>query len=179
MPGSHVSTDGVVSRLVLAAARALGAVPRPVAAAGALVWMGALYWLSSDRRDLLPSGLLSEIVTNAGHAPIYGVLALLVARAASGAGDRLEPGRRARAVALATVLLYGLTDEWHQSFVSGRSASPFDLVTNLVGATGALWLLALAGGAPDEGRARWRLAACIAAALAAGALATAASATPR
>jgi VanZ family protein len=38
--------------------------------------------------------------------------------------------------------LYGVTDEFHQSFVPGRDASVFDLIVNTIGATVAvvLWI---------------------------------------
>jgi VanZ family protein len=39
--------------------------------------------------------------------------------------------------------LYGLTDEWHQSFVPGRSAAVADALADMVGAIvgSAAWLM--------------------------------------
>lgn len=39
-------------------------------------------------------------------------------------------------VALATLMatVYGITDEWHQSYVPGRNSDPLDVVANFIGA---------------------------------------------
>ncbi|MFA5317897.1 MAG: VanZ family protein [Patescibacteria group bacterium] len=37
-------------------------------------------------------------------------------------------------IAVITAYLYGITDEWHQSFVPGRGVSYWDLVFNVIGA---------------------------------------------
>ena len=44
---------------------------------------------------------------------------------------------------LAVVLLYALSDEYHQSFVPGRHPDVFDIATDLVGAAVALAALHL------------------------------------
>jgi VanZ like family len=93
--------------------------------------MAWIYWLSSARRDLLPPGPLGAFVANAAHGPIFGVLAALAARATGSAP-----------LGFAIGVLYGVGDEWHQSYVPGRSSSPFDLATDTVGALAALGLLA-------------------------------------
>jgi VanZ family protein len=41
---------------------------------------------------------------------------------------------------LVMALLYGLSDEWHQSFVPGRSASIYDVAADLIGALGGCYL---------------------------------------
>jgi len=112
-------------------ARALARLPRPVAGIATLLWMAAIFVLSSDRRDFLPPNALGHFVSNAAHGPIFGVLALLAARAT---------GRQRLGVVIA--LLYAITDEWHQSFVPGRSSSLLDLGTDAAGAVTALWLVA-------------------------------------
>lgn len=133
--------DGVV-RLVAAVARGLAAMPRPVAVLATVAWMGLVFALSSGRRDLLPPGWLSSLVNNAGHAAIYGVLALLATRAAGS-------GLRAQGAGFALAVLYGATDEWHQSQVPGRTASLADWATDAIGAAGALWIVAAV---PDDAR---------------------------
>ena len=68
-----------------------------------------------------------------GHGAGYAILGALLLRALAG-------GRRAgvtAAVALWTVLgaaLYGVSDEWHQGFVPGRSPSLADLAFDAAGA---------------------------------------------
>lgn len=66
------------------------------------------------------------------HFHVYGLLALLVAR------NGFVPGRAWLAVAL--VSLFGLTDEWHQSFTPGRSVEVADWVADTLGAALAVTL---------------------------------------
>lgn len=108
--------------------------PRPLASVATLAWMASIFWLSSDRRDLLPPGLFGRFTGNAAHAPLFGVLALLAAR-----------GTGSPRLGIAIALLYAVADESHQAFVPGRSSSPFDLATDAVGAIAALWLIGTGG----------------------------------
>lgn len=67
------------------------------------------------------------------HTGVYGLLGLLFCRAFAA-----YPGKFRRPillVALATLLtaLYGLSDEWHQSFVPARTADSLDLLADLCG----------------------------------------------
>ncbi len=97
---------------------------------------GLIFWLSSLSNPLpfLPSGHWS--IDKLGHAAEYALLAALCARAL--AGSVKTPGRvLLGAWFLAT--LYGASDEWHQSFVPGRSADVLDLAADAAGAAvGAL-----------------------------------------
>lgn len=66
------------------------------------------------------------------HALEYGVLGALTTRALM-----IAPGLAPALAALcgaALAALYGVSDEWHQSFVPGRFASGGDLVADAVGA---------------------------------------------
>lgn len=154
--------SGAVAGIVAVAARVLAATPRPVAMLASVAWMGLIFALSSGPRDLLPPGWPLSLATNAAHAAIFGVLALLAARAGG-------TGPRAQRMGFAVAVLYGATDEWHQSLVPGRTASLADLATDAVGAAGALWIVAAA---PDGTRVRRRLVVTVAAALAAASVAT-------
>lgn len=62
----------------------------------------------------------------AAHFAIYGLLATLVAR------NGFVPGRTW--VPIVAVSLFGLTDEWHQSFTPGRSVELVDWVADTLGA---------------------------------------------
>jgi VanZ like protein len=117
--------------LLATLAQGFAAFPRSAAVAGAFLWMAVIFWLSSAPRDFLPPGVFGTFLGNAAHAPIYGLLALLVARA-SGSPP----------VGFVLAVLYGISDEWHQSFVPGRSSSVFDLATDAVGAIAALRAIA-------------------------------------
>lgn len=69
----------------------------------------------------------------AGHALAYGVLGALVVHALAGARWRgITAGRAAAAVVVAG--LYGLSDEFHQRFVPGRTAELLDLGADVAGA---------------------------------------------
>jgi VanZ family protein len=64
------------------------------------------------------------------HGAVYLVLAVLATRA-FGAGA--APDLRLAACAFAFCVAYGISDEWHQSFVPGRHSDPWDIVKDGVG----------------------------------------------
>ncbi len=94
-----------------------------------------------DGADLLLSGqsklpsLLErpDLQDIAGHFLVYAVLALLLRWALAGAGVA-----RASIWAFGAVLLYGISDEFHQSFVPGRHPDPYDVLTDVCGAGASL-----------------------------------------
>jgi VanZ family protein len=66
------------------------------------------------------------------HGAVYAALAALICRALAG-GVRAAPLRVA-AMAAGLAGAYGVTDEWHQSYVPHRVAEAADVVKNLGGA---------------------------------------------
>ncbi len=98
----------------------------------ALAWMGFIFWLSAQP-DLphAPEPWLDMVVKKSGHALLYGVLAWLYLSALRGDGP---PSGRMRLLAFGLAVLYAVTDEVHQSFVPGRTPSPWDVVIDGVGA---------------------------------------------
>jgi VanZ family protein len=106
--------------------------------AAVIAWMGLIFFLSS-RPDLpnFAPGLpgLEEI---GGHLTEYGVLAALLWWALRRTGVRYPA-----TWALVLAVLYGCTDEYHQSFVPGRTMSVTDLMMDLVGASAALLIVSL------------------------------------
>ena len=69
------------------------------------------------------------------HFAVYGLLGTLLVR--------LGNGRRAVWLALLATSLYGASDEWHQSFVPGRSCEVGDWVADTTGAALAIALYRL------------------------------------
>lgn len=90
----------------------------------------ALIFWGSTRTWSLPGAGGSD-VSPIYHAIEYGILALLVLWALRSTG---VPLARARTIAVAVALLYGVTDEIHQMFVPGRYPALLDLAADGVGA---------------------------------------------
>ncbi len=106
----------------------------------AALWMALIFFLSS--RSTLPHapGLSGALTAIAGHLVAYAVLALLLAWGLRG-GDLT--GRQRLLLAFTIAVAFGVTDEFHQSFVPGRDANPVDLLLDATGAAAALTAAAL------------------------------------
>ncbi len=115
--------------------------------AAPFTWMGLIFFLSAQSTlpNLTPD--VPHLEEVGGHLVVYGVLALLWARALRGAGVR-----HAAWWALVIALAYGASDELHQSFVPGRTMTVIDWVVDLLGAGLAL---AVAGWARTRTRDRY------------------------
>ena len=76
------------------------------------------------------------------HFLEYALLAFLAARAFSSSS---QPALRRHwfFISLLLVVLYSLSDEYHQSFVQGRGASIYDSFIDMAGGLAALFLYAL------------------------------------
>lgn len=64
------------------------------------------------------------------HFAMYGVLGALVARATGP-----TPSRKTLGAVLVGVAAFAAADEWHQTFVPGRSPDVLDFAADLTGAT--------------------------------------------
>jgi len=104
----------------------------PVALDAALI-----FFLSSIPRLPSPPGPFSD---KHFHFASYALFATLLVRAFASARLRNVTGRVA-IVAILLAALYGATDEIHQMFVPGRSADPYDLLADTLGAAAAAGLL--------------------------------------
>jgi VanZ family protein len=91
--------------------------------------MAVIFYLSSLHEAPLPPGVGDK----PAHAFGYLVFGIVIARAL--AGD-FPPRITLRQVfiGLAIASLYAVTDEWHQSFVAGRTADIADWYSDTVGA---------------------------------------------
>lgn len=124
--------------------------PPPTAATGrrgtrrAALWgpvaayMLVIFVLSSRPDVPLPTGMTDK----QGHSLGYLGLGVAVTRAVvGGLGVPVSVSRGLASIAVTTA--YGVSDEWHQSFVPGRSADVTDLRADATGAilgTAACWL---------------------------------------
>jgi VanZ family protein len=83
---------------------------------------------------------MEKLFDKAAHAVTYGILSLLLLRTLR---LRYRPSRTLLVAVVALTVAYGASDEYHQSFVPGRSASLADLAADGVGA--AIAMAAVAG----------------------------------
>lgn len=104
--------------------------------AAAAAWMAVIFVLSAQPHlpNLAPG--LPGVEEIGGHLLAYGVLAVLLWWALRGTGTRTPA-----TWALLAALLYGATDELHQHFVPGRTATVEDLLVDLIGASLGLLLV--------------------------------------
>ena len=80
------------------------------------------------------------------HIVVYAVLTTLLGWAMTGSRT---PSRRVIVVAGTLAFLYGITDEWHQTFVPSRTGQAVDLVWDGIGViigAALLWVVARAAG---------------------------------
>ena len=130
-----------------------------------VLWMGLIFIMSTSAGSATHTGrilaylmgflwpqapqptveLIQFLIRKAGHFSEYAVLAWLLCRSWSAVGPLTITQSRWKS-ALAAILiamLYAGSDEWHQSFVPGRSAAVRDVLLDSTGAlTAAIaWLL--------------------------------------
>lgn len=101
--------------------------------APAVAFMALIFVVSSMSAPPAPRQVSDKLE----HFLAYGLLALLVLRATAG-GRWSGVSRSAIAAAWIVAVLYGASDEFHQSFVPGRSPDAADLVADALGAAAAL-----------------------------------------
>ncbi|MEA2445276.1 MAG: hypothetical protein QOJ12_2568 [Thermoleophilales bacterium] len=95
-----------------------------------LALMGLIYFLSAQPDLSTGLGTWDLILRKLGHAAIFGALCFLWWRA-------LRPtGLNGRALATAWLIAvaYAITDEWHQTLVTGRHGTPVDVLIDAAGA---------------------------------------------
>ncbi len=112
---------------------------RLVTTAVTIGWMLAIFLLSSRSPDELQPldafawmGVARDI---AGHLVLFGVLGSLLLAATWSWVRRPRSMLRLVALTIAIGTSYGALDEYHQSFVPGRSATISDVLVDGIGAT--------------------------------------------
>jgi VanZ family protein len=89
--------------------------------------MGLIFFLSAQPDLSTGLGFWDLVLRKLAHVSAFGLLTLLWWRALAGRRDR-------RLIAAAGIaLLYAISDEYHQTFVEGRSGSPADVAIDTVG----------------------------------------------
>lgn len=103
-----------------------------------LYWLPAVLWailifalssVSKFPEEIEPLFSFSQVV----HLLEYAILAFLLARAFKHS-DKEKLIRNFRILAVAAAILYGLSDEFHQSFVPYRTPDAIDWLIDCVGA---------------------------------------------
>jgi VanZ family protein len=104
-----------------------------------LALMGLIFFLSAQPDLSSGLGAWDTLLRKLAHAGVYAVLTLLWWRALR---DSTTADHRTVAAAWLIAIAYSATDEWHQTFVTGRHGSPVDVLIDAAGASAAaLWAL--------------------------------------
>ncbi len=106
--------------------------------APAVALMGLIFFLSAQSSLPRVESDLDLVLRKGAHMTEYGLLWLALVWAQAGAG----PVRRTL-TALGIAVAYAISDEVHQSFVSTRHPSPFDVAIDTagMGVAAASWVL--------------------------------------
>jgi VanZ family protein len=114
-------------------------VSRPLTWLPALALMGLIFYLSAQPDLSSGLGNWDLVLRKCAHMTEYAVLTFLWWRAL--ATTATSP-RNALVLAYAITVAYAMTDEFHQTFVTGRHGSPVDVLIDAVGAgIGAAFVL--------------------------------------
>lgn len=101
----------------------------------AVACMGVIFYLSHQPKLPEVPTLSGQLTSVLGHFTVYFALAALTWWGLGALG--LSPRSRI-AIAFAVATLYGVSDEWHQSFIPGRHPDIVDIITDATGAAAGL-----------------------------------------
>jgi len=116
--------------------------PAPVRALAA--WLPAIaiaaviFALSAQPNLHVTEGAVDLVLRKCAHMTVYALLAVACVRGLAHHG--LPPRAQLGGAALVAAL-YAISDEFHQTFVPGRSGAPRDVAIDLVGIAAGLALL--------------------------------------
>jgi VanZ family protein len=101
-----------------------------------LGYCAIIFWLS--HQPTLPVPMLFEYQDKLHHFTAYFLMGILASRTFR---HFVKPPFILAIVSLVFCSLYGISDEWHQSFVEGRQADAWDWVADTFGTFMAMALL--------------------------------------
>ncbi len=109
--------------------RQVSKLKRSVRRIAPVLWMGVIFFLSAQPTlpVIIPS--TNDLQSIIGHVSVYAVLAWLIRDALDTAGVR-----HSWIAAILLCALYGVSDEYHQSFVPNRAPDSFDVAMDVLGA---------------------------------------------
>jgi len=108
----------------------------------AVLWAGVIFGLSSIPGPNLPKIAIIGI-DKIAHVSVYMILGLLIFRSFHRRSDTEIFQWKRVFLAVAMVMLYGISDELHQGYVPGRTLDVFDMLADVLGgllAASALYL---------------------------------------
>lgn len=134
-PEPDLEVDSVVMRSPTAR---IASSPRLAGWIALVCWCALIFILSAQPHlTVVDHDLADLVLRKLGHVTVFGVLALLASMTLRQEG---APPGLARIGALGFAIAYAAGDEWHQTFVAGRSGHPRDVAIDAVGAALALGL---------------------------------------
>jgi VanZ family protein len=114
-----------------------------------LAWAGMIFVLSNQPGLAVSDDPgVDRPLRQVAHITVYAVLTLLVTWALTG---RRRPSARLAVVGGLLALLYGVTDEWHQTMVPSRTGRPEDLIWDGLGALIGIAVIVVANRLLDRG----------------------------
>jgi VanZ family protein len=93
----------------------------------ALLWAGCV-WLIGGSSDVPSPPVSFYGIDKVAHFCMYGLIAVLIARATRPGGSRFSP-----VLPLALAVTLGASDEVHQLSVLNRSSDPYDFIADVTG----------------------------------------------
>lgn len=100
-----------------------------------IAWMGLIFYLSSLSGQDVSRAFPFKPISSVGHIILFAWLAIFLQLSIRGWGFEIN----LRCVVLVSIIcsLYGISDEYHQSFVRGRHASISDASVDAISSTAA------------------------------------------
>ena len=104
-----------------------------------ILWMGLIFALSSIPSIETPFEAAYDFTfKKLAHVTVYGILTALLFSALR---IHISNSGHARLISVLIAVLYGISDEWHQTFVPGREGTLRDVAIDAAGAIGlSIWL---------------------------------------